>query len=201
MPYCRKCGAQLPEEAVFCPNCGAAITPKREGVWAARISRRGAVAIVFVILILTTFVGANLQIDPSEARNMVKSLEEMVSYVALSVIFGNNFMHCLIMFTPVLGPIYAGYVLYSTGRVFAAFGYVSKISPNLLFVTTLLLPHAWLEYLAYALAVSQSVWLILMARRHQLRAEMKNLYKMVTVCALILLLAAFIEMLLIVFLG
>jgi len=142
---------------------------------------------------LTTLVGANLQIDPSEARDIVKSMEEMIPHLGLSGIFGNNFMHCLIMFTPVLGPIWAGYVLYSTGRGLAAFGYINEISPNLLFAITFLLPHAWLEYLACALAVSQSIWLILMARQHQFRAELKNLYKTVTVCALILLLAAFIE--------
>jgi len=199
MPYCRRCGAQLPEGAVFCPNCGAAVTPKREGVQAAPISRRSAVVIVFIILILTTLIGANLQIDPSEAGDIVKTQEEMVPYLGLSGIFGNNFMHCLIMFTPVFGPVWAGYVLYSTGRAFAAFGYVSKVSPNFLFAITFLLPHAWLEYLAYALAVSQSIWLVLMARRQQFRVELKNLYKTVTVCALLLLLAAFIEMVIIIF--
>jgi len=197
MPYCPKCKAPLPEEAVFCPNCGAALTPKKEEVRAAKISRSSAVAIVFIILILITLVGTNSQIDPSEARDIVKSIEEMIPYLGLSGIFGNNFMHCLIMFTPVLGPVYAGYVLYSTGRVLAAFGYVEETNPNLLFAVTFILPHAWLEYLAYALAVSQSLWLALMARRHQFRAELKNLYKMVTVCALLLLLAAFIETVLI----
>jgi len=199
MPYCRNCGAQLPEGALFCPNCGAAITPRREGVQTTRISKRLAVVIVFVILITITFVGTNSQIDPSEAGSIVEEMEKIVP--SLQLIFGNNFMHCLIMFTPVLGPIYAGYVLYSTGRVLAAFGCVEGISPNLLFVVTFLLPHAWLEYLAYALAVSQNIWLVLMARRHQFRAELKNLYKMVTVCALILLLAAFIEMVIIIFYG
>ena len=200
MPYCPKCEVQLPEEAAFCPNCGFAITPKRKGIRSAQISRRSAVAIIFIIQILTTLVGANSQIDASEARDIVKSQEEMVPYVGLSGIFGNNFMHALITFTPVFGPVWAGYVLFSTGRIFAAFGSVKGINPNLLLGITLLLPHAWLEYLAYALAVSQSIWLILMARQHQFRAEVKNLYKMVTVCALLLLLAAFIETIIIFFL-
>lgn len=26
MPYCRRCGFELPEDALFCPNCGAAVT-------------------------------------------------------------------------------------------------------------------------------------------------------------------------------
>lgn len=25
MPYCRQCGAQLPDGAIYCPNCGAAV--------------------------------------------------------------------------------------------------------------------------------------------------------------------------------
>jgi hypothetical protein len=199
MPYCRKCGAQLPEEAVFCPNCGAAITTRREGVQKTRISKSLTVIFVFVILIAITLVGANSQVVPSEAVGIVEEEKNMVP--SLQLFFGTNFMFCLIMFTPVLGPVWAGYVLYSTGRVFAAFGYVGKISPNFLVGITFLLPFAWLEYLAYALAVSQSIWLVLMARRHQFRAELKNLYKMVTVCVLILLLAAFIEMVVIIFYG
>lgn len=27
MPYCRQCGHKLPEDALFCPNCGAAVSP------------------------------------------------------------------------------------------------------------------------------------------------------------------------------
>lgn len=26
MPFCGRCGKELPEEAGFCPNCGAAVT-------------------------------------------------------------------------------------------------------------------------------------------------------------------------------
>lgn len=27
MPYCRHCGFKLPDDALFCPNCGAAVPP------------------------------------------------------------------------------------------------------------------------------------------------------------------------------
>lgn len=27
MPYCRHCGFKLPDDALFCPNCGAAVSP------------------------------------------------------------------------------------------------------------------------------------------------------------------------------
>lgn len=27
MPYCKHCGSKIPDEALFCPNCGAAVSP------------------------------------------------------------------------------------------------------------------------------------------------------------------------------
>jgi uncharacterized RDD family membrane protein YckC len=35
MPYCRKCGAQLPEGAIYCPNCGAAVEMRSQLVLAS----------------------------------------------------------------------------------------------------------------------------------------------------------------------
>ncbi|MCD6089424.1 RDD family protein [Candidatus Bathyarchaeota archaeon] len=37
MPYCEKCGAKIPEDAVFCPNCGAPV----RAYWRRRLETAG----------------------------------------------------------------------------------------------------------------------------------------------------------------
>ncbi|MCD6593555.1 RDD family protein [Candidatus Bathyarchaeota archaeon] len=37
MPYCEKCGAKIPEDAVFCPNCGAPV----RAYWRSRLETAG----------------------------------------------------------------------------------------------------------------------------------------------------------------
>ncbi|KPV64682.1 MAG: hypothetical protein AOA65_0898 [Candidatus Bathyarchaeota archaeon BA1] len=155
-------------------------------------------AIVLVVALtaslVVTLAGTISWMSPSEAQGIVKEVEGQIPYlVSIAAIFGNNFMHCLIMFTPILGPIYALYVLYSTGRVLAAFAMVRGIAPFFLFGFTFLFPHAWVEYMAYALAMSQSVWLIVGLAQRRFKAEAINTCVSITVCALLLLLAAVIE--------
>jgi len=52
MPYCRQCGAQLPEGAAYCPNCGAAIRAHVLANWGERF-----IAWLIDIIILSAFLG------------------------------------------------------------------------------------------------------------------------------------------------
>jgi len=153
------------------------------------------ITLVFIASLAVTFAGALSSMSTSEAQGISEEVEETLpSLMSVSAIFGNNFMHCLIMFIPVLGPFYAFYVLYSTGRVLAALAIVRGINPGALFGLTFLFPHAWIEYAAYALAISQSVWLVLGIAQRRFKAEAKNTGISIAVCALLLLSAAAIEM-------
>jgi len=138
--------------------------------------------------------------EDEDAEKTAKEAEEKFSrFKDPTLIFGNNFMHCLVMFTPILGPVYAVFVFYSTGRVIAALATATMtwLNPLGLFALLFLFPHTWIEYIAYALALSQSVWLIIEAFRRRLRNELINTCIFVTVCALALFLAAVIEYMLI----
>ncbi|MCW4021015.1 MAG: stage II sporulation protein M [Candidatus Bathyarchaeota archaeon] len=219
MLYCIKCGTRVPEdkESRFCPNCGAPLMPVA-GYQQARLvtveaqgkrriatskSRLLALAAAMVFCFAVTAAGAVARMELSEAQDIVQEmegLEEVFAIAGLQIIFGNNLMHCLIMFAPFLGPIWGSYVLHSTGRVLAAVGSMAGADPLLLFITLFVSPHAWMEYVSYGLAISESFWLVYSAAKYRtkgFRNELTNASKAVAVCAVLLLLGAFAEMLLI----
>jgi len=216
MPYCIRCGIKLPEdkEARFCPNCGAPLLRTQEYIGVKQEtarslsvpSQRSRLPLVLAILflcILATSAGALSKVDGPKAQIIVEDFKEMekaIQTVGIQLIFGNNMMYCLIMFIPFVGPISGFYVLYSTGKMLAAMGYVLGINPILLFLNLLFYPHAWLEYISYSLAISEGVWLsfhLLKHRSRGLKTEIINATRYIALCAILLLAGALIEMALI----
>jgi len=219
MPYCRECGTRIPndEEAKFCPNCGAfmqaqsQIAKPLEVSWPIerKTSRRirTIIAAILASLVATSF-GAILPINSSEAqgiRNEFGEMEDILEnaspFFEIAMIYGNNLMHSLAMFTPFVGPIYGSYVFFSTGRIVAAMASIQGTNTLTLLMLTFVFPHAWIEYLSYGVALSESFWLSLEIFRRRFRDELSNLFKAVFVCALLLLSAALIETSLISFLA
>jgi len=213
MPYCHRCGVVLPdvEGAKFCPNCGTLVTAKtldrgqssglrpiKQGI--SRSSRMKGSVIAAIACLIVISIGALLPVDPYEAQYLLQEfegIEEALSSFGVVLIFGNNLMHSLIMFTPLLGPVYGSYVLYSTGRVVAAAASINGVNPAVLLVLTLAFPHAWLEFISYGIALSESFWLTLMIARHGLKTELSSAAKAIAICALALLAAALVEIFLI----
>jgi len=154
----------------------------------------------FVLCLAITAVGAVSKVESSEAHEIIgefDKMEELLNDVGLQFIFGNNLMYCMIMFIPALGPYYGLMVLYSTGKVLAALGVTSGVNPLGLFFSLFMYPHAWLEYISYSLAISESFWLIyaiIKDRGRGLRSELSTAAKVMAICAVLLLLAAFAEM-------
>jgi len=219
MPYCTRCGARLPEdkEAKFCPSCGAPLTPRTgyEKVDMLKVEARKerkvpplknrviVMAMIVILCFAATSLGALSKVEQTEAQDLIqdlKKLEGTLEVAGVQIIFGNNLMHCLIMFIPVLGPFYGFYVLYSTGRVLAAMGSMMGADPLFLFINLFIYPYSWMEYLSYSLAISESFWLFYLMVKHGFRgfrSELTNASKIVTICTVLLLLAALVEMFLI----
>jgi len=211
MPYCVKCGMKLPEdeEARFCPNCGAPIREVYRRVKAEEIRPISGLKRLFLfsaILFLCLFVtsaGALSSVNITEAKMIVKDfneIEEIIKKVGVRLIFGNNLMYCLIMFIPFIGPISGFYVLYSTGRILAAIGRTVGANPLILFMSIMIFPHAWLEYISYSLAITESILLSIYVVKYRfrgVRAEASNAAKYIAICSILLLIGAAIEMLLI----
>lgn len=168
------------------------------------ISRPLLIAILIMLCIAVTFAGTLTPIDRETAEEIAKESEEMSKEVGedpsmgIRYIFGNNFMHCLIMFVPGFGIAYGFFVMYSTGFVIETLALSEGISPQLYLALIFVFPFAWMEYLAYSLAMTENIYLVIAMMERRIRQELSETYKWVTLCAITLLLAALVEILFII---
>ncbi|MCS7115532.1 MAG: stage II sporulation protein M [Nitrososphaerota archaeon] len=163
----------------------------------AKMKRIVTIIVFFFISIIVTIAGTLTPLSAEEAAKRsedLKQIRDLASDAGVTFIFGNNFMLCLSFFIPILGIIFGCYVLYNTGLMIAAESMGLGMSPLLSFLLLLIFPFAWLEFLAYSAAFAQSVWLTWRIIRHKARMELVNTCIMITICAVILLAAAFVEM-------
>jgi len=171
----------------------------------SKIKRIISIVAFFCISIIVTVAGVLTPLtteevnilgeDLSKTQKTVENLQEMPQ---ISFIFGNNLMICLIGFTPLVGPAFEYYVLYSTGVVISAYSSYEQIqvNPLLLFFLLFLFPFTWLEFIAYSTAIAGSVWLTWRIINRKGRREIKNTCILISVCAVMLVAAAIIEALL-----
>jgi hypothetical protein len=154
--------------------------------------------VFFVVALIATMVGAIvLTIDMSDAQKLKGQIEEEFSlFNDPRSIFGNNFAYTLVMFIPIVGPIWGNFVLFNTGAVVAIFGVAEGIPPILLLLFLLFTPVFWLEFGVYSVAMAQSVVLFIQMLRHRGREEAMRTCVVIAVCAVVLLLSAVIEWLL-----
>jgi len=158
------------------------------------------IAAVFILSIIITIAGVLTPLSAEEAAQQKQNLEEMRKTIdslpivqQASFIFGNNFMICLAMFVPVAGPVFGCYVLYSTGVVIAAESISENLPPLMVFLFLFIFPFTWLEFLAYSIAFAQSAWLTWRIIQHKGKRELVNTCIFISICAVMLLIAAIIE--------
>ncbi|MDI6846587.1 MAG: stage II sporulation protein M [Candidatus Bathyarchaeia archaeon] len=158
-----------------------------------RIKKILTVAAFFLLSLIITIAGVLTPLSPSEASDIKQELEQMRENISVQLIFGNNFMICLAMFIPVAGPVFGCYVLYSTGVVIAAESLSEGLPPLIVFLFLFAFPFTWLEFLAYSIAFAQSVWLTRRIIQHRGKRELVNTCILISICAVMLLIAAIIE--------
>ncbi|MCW3980895.1 MAG: stage II sporulation protein M [Candidatus Bathyarchaeota archaeon] len=108
-------------------------------------------------------------------------------------IFGNNLYLTLIMFVPIIGPIWGFFVLFNTGSIIALISIARGFPPILTYLLLFLIPVFWLEFAAYSFAMAQSMILFLRILQHKGKQEGTKTCIVITLCTLILLIAAIIE--------
>jgi uncharacterized membrane protein SpoIIM required for sporulation len=168
-----------------------------------KIKRILTIAAFFFLSIVITIAGILTPLSNEEINTLGQGLEETRENIdslpelqQVSSIFGNNFMICLIGFVPIAGPLFEFYALYSTGVVISAYvAYDESIqaSPVLLFLLLFIFPFTWLEFLAYSTAIAGSFWLTWRIIQHKWKTEIKNACILISICAVMLLVAAIIE--------
>lgn len=156
-------------------------------------------AIFFIGALIVTVVGLlALNISIQEAQETKKEIqEEFDRFNDPIFIFGNNLFHALIMFVPIIGPVWGAFVLFNTGTVVAALGIAEGVPPILYFVLLFFTPVFWLEFGVYSVAMSQSTIWFLQILRYNGKREAVRTCILFTICASILLLSAIVEWLMI----
>ena len=163
--------------------------------FSTRTKRILSILFFFLLSIVLTTAGTLTPLTQSQAQDYRKELEQVRQNVTVQNIFGNNFMICLVMFVPIVGPVFGLYVLYNTG-VFIAADAMTSSAPYpapLGFFLLFIFPFTWLEFISYSTAFAESVWLIRRIFQHRGRKELVNACVLIAICAAMLLLAAVIE--------
>jgi len=153
------------------------------------------IVVFFVAALIVTIFGALVfKVSVPEAQELTDEIEE--EFERLNdprFIFGNNLLHTLIMFVPIVGPVWGCFVLFNTGTFIAVFSIANGIPPILTFLSLFFTPVFWLELGVYSIAMAQSVILFLQMLRHRGKREAVRTCMLVTICASILLLSAIVE--------
>ncbi len=154
-----------------------------------------AIVVFFIIALACVFSGAiTANVSIQEAQNFQDELkEEFQRMNDPRFIFGNNMIHTLVMFTPLMGPVWGCFVLFNTGRIIALFSIAEGIPAILTFMLLLFNPILWLELGVYSTAMAHSVILLLrIIQRRGVREAIRTCI-VITACVSVLLISAIAE--------
>jgi hypothetical protein len=145
-----------------------------------------------------TAIGMLMPISPEEAELINNNLNQTVNSLSqeggmIQFIFGNNFMICLLMFIPIIGPFLGFYALFNTGTVINAIAIAEGYPSTLVFIALFITPVAWIEYAAYSTAISESIWLFKRFLQKRTWSELKIACIFISICAILLLIGAIVE--------
>ena len=158
------------------------------------MNRRRVYLIILIVLISIVLASSSIPIDQSEAKQIMDNLENIIPGDPTTFpIFQNNMQIVLLMMVPVLGLIIGPYALYNTGLVFSASGVISGFPGILMLLIIFIMPFSWLEFLSYAAAITQGLYLIWAIKKKRLRIEIRNTLRVIGIVAILLFVGAWIE--------
>jgi hypothetical protein len=123
-----------------------------------------------------TFAGTLMPLDTEMANMLSDQIGQMLvendDFTSLAfAIFVNNCRICLIMFIPIVGIAFGAISLFSTGVAIKALSIVQGASPSFMLLSLIIGPIFWIEFIAYSLGMTESVWLF----RRLLKGRWKEL--------------------------
>jgi hypothetical protein len=169
--------------------------------WKNASPKRKRILSAFVILlvaVLVTALGMLVPISQEEAELINNNLNQTFNSLSqeggiIQFIFGNNFMFCLLMFIPIIGPLLGFFVLFNTGTVINAIAIAESYHSALVFIALFLTPIAWIEYAAYSTAISESIWLFKRLLQKRTWSELRIACIFISICAFLIFIGAIIE--------
>jgi stage II sporulation SpoM-like protein len=168
--------------------------------WTTASTRRKRIytlIFIFAVAFILTVIGSLIPVSHQDAQQVSNQLNQTLNQHKASgtlpeYIFLNNFSICLVMFIPIIGPIIGFFILFDTGYALSAIAQVQGVPSLLLIFAELLTPVFWIEFIAYSIAISESIWLL--RRLLQKRVwELKNTVILIGACAGLLALGAIVE--------
>jgi len=150
-----------------------------------------------LLVIIVIAIGSFSPLSTSESEDILEGFESSLPEIATEPIFANNFLIAAIMFIPVLGPIIGIIILHTTGVVIAASGMSVNLPGILLLLGLLVFPFAWLEFISYSIAITQSIFLVIGLLRGRFKNELFRTAFLILTVFVMLFVAAFIEAILI----
>jgi hypothetical protein len=156
--------------------------------------------VMLALLLATIIAGASLPapIDVlrerySQYRSAIESFTSNKPFdEVVYQVFSYNAYTLLALSAPLLGPLFAAYVAFSTGLTIRAVAYMEAKSVPILLLSFLTTPSTWLYLLAYAIALTESAWLsFTLLQRRPLTLE--TTLALLTLAAALLLLSATLE--------
>lgn len=160
------------------------------------VPTRIVITVIFLIaaLIATAAGALFFTTSVSEAQRFQREIQDEFERLNdARLIFGNNLFHTLVMFVPILGPIWGFFVLFNTGTIIATLGIAEGIPPIFVFFLLFFTPVFWLEFGSYSIAMAESVVLLLQMLRRRGMREILRTCVLVTVCTVILAFSAIVE--------
>jgi hypothetical protein len=178
----------------------------------ASLRRKRIYSIIFVLIlsIVATLVGMLVPLSPQEAQVVFDQLNQTITEntaqgTFVPAIFVNNFSLCLLMFIPLAGLAIGLFILFSTGMAIRAIFDVQMASglsgtasaeiqaSTAIFALVLIGAVFLLEYISYAIGMTESVWLFRRILQKQWKGELKYLAIFIGVVALLLIIGAIVE--------
>jgi hypothetical protein len=178
----------------------------------ASLRRKRIYSIIFVLIlsIVATLVGMLVPLSPQEAQVVFDQLNQTITEntaqgTFVPAIFVNNFSLCLLMFIPLAGLAIGLFILFSTGMAIRAIFDIQMASglsgtasaeiqaSTAIFALVLIGAVFLLEYVSYAIGMTESVWLFRRILQKQWKGELKYFAIFVGVVALLLIIGAIVE--------
>jgi uncharacterized membrane protein SpoIIM required for sporulation len=180
--------------------------PKRQSIinldfWNNASPRRKRIIsaiIIFILALVITNIATLVPLSNQQANSISNDINQTINMdkangTLAPNIFRNNFMICLIMGIPILGPIFGFYVLYNSGIAIGAqiqtLGYPHYFG----IIVNFLNPFVWIEFPAYSIAIVESIWLLRRIQQKRIKHEAKYAALLIALCAVILVIGAFLE--------
>jgi hypothetical protein len=167
---------------------------------------------MFLIAVSLTLIGSLVPLSPQYAKEINDSINQtrnqgLENGTLIPTIFLNNFGLCLLMFIPIAGAAIGLFILFNTGLAFSAVIQVQSAAaastppPEISLMTALISLLMFgliflIEYVSYSIAITESIWLYRRLRQRKW-GELKNAAILIGIVAVLLIIGAVVETLLI----